>query len=101
MLVLIVRIYWLFVGYYRNPYSSGWNMKIKLTASKIATLAAKSARYRVWDSEIQGFHVRVAPTGKKTFILTYRHEGVLKEYTIGRYGNLTIEEARNVCRLIG
>lgn len=73
-------------------------MKIKLTASKIATLVAKSARYRVWDSEIQGFHVRVAPTGKKTFILTYRHKGVLKEYTIGKYGNLTIEEARRLAK---
>jgi integrase len=73
-------------------------MKFKLTATKIASLAAKSARYRVWDSEIQGFHVRVAPTGKKTFILTYRHKGVLKEYTIGKYGNLTIEEARRLAK---
>lgn len=73
-------------------------MKTKLTATKIAALTAKSTRYRVWDSEIQGFHVRVTPTGKKTFILTYRHEGVIKEYTIGTYGNLTIEEGRRLAK---
>ena len=73
-------------------------MKTKLTATKIATLPAKSTRYRVWDSEIQGFHVRVTPTGKKTFILTYRHDGFLREYTIGKYGNLTIEEARRLAK---
>lgn len=73
-------------------------MKTKLTAIKIAALAAKSTRYRVWDSEIQGFHVRVTPTGKKVFVLTYRHEGLLKEYTIGRYGNLTTEEARRLAK---
>jgi integrase len=73
-------------------------MKTKLTASKIAALLAKSGRYRVWDSEIQGFHIRVTPTGKKTFILTYRHESSLKEYTIGKYGNLTVEEARRIAK---
>ncbi|MBL6804611.1 MAG: tyrosine-type recombinase/integrase [Pseudomonadales bacterium] len=73
-------------------------MNYKLTTTKIATLRAKSTRYRVWDSEIQGFHVRVTPTGKKTFVLTYRHEGSLKEYTIGKYGNLTVEEARRLAR---
>ena len=73
-------------------------MNTKLTASKVAALRSKSSRYRVWDSEIQGFHVRISPKGRKTFVLTYRYEGFVKEFTIGTYGNLTIEEARRLAK---
>ena len=73
-------------------------MNTKLTASKIAALRPKPSRYRVWDSEIQGFHVRISPKGRKTFVLTYRYEGFVKEFTIGTYGNLTIEEARRLAK---
>jgi len=74
------------------------HMNTRLTASKIAALRPKPNRYRVWDSEIQGFHVRISPKGRKTFVLTYRYEGFVKEITIGTYGNLTIEEARRLAK---
>jgi len=73
-------------------------MNTKLTASKVAALRSESSRYRVWDSEIQGFHVRITPSGRKTFVLTYRFQGFVKEYTIGIYGNLTVEEARRLAK---
>ena len=73
-------------------------MNTRLTASKITALRPKPSRYRVWDSEIQGFHVRISPKGRKTFVLTYRYEGFVKEFTIGTYGNLTIEEARRLAK---
>lgn len=73
-------------------------MKKKLTLSSVNSLEATGKRYRAWDSEIQGFHLRVTPAGKKVFILTYRHQRVLKEYTIGKYGNLTVDEARRIAR---
>ena len=30
----------------------------------------------VWDDDIKGFGVRVHPTGRKVYIVKYRHEGL-------------------------
>lgn len=48
-----------------------------------------------WDTTIPGFGVRVYPTGKKTFILSYRANGRKKLMTIGRFGPKTLDEARD------
>lgn len=69
-------------------------MKKKLSARTVNALETTGKRYRVWDSEVSGFHVRVSPGGKKTYILTYRHKGVVTEYSIGLSGNITADVAR-------
>jgi integrase len=55
----------------------------------------KGDRCVLWDAEVSGFGLRIYPTGKKSFILNYRHNGRMRLLTIGQYGAITLEQARN------
>ena len=46
------------------------------------------------DTSIPGFGLRVTSGGAKSFIVEKRIKGRVKRITIGRYGNLTVEQAR-------
>jgi integrase len=46
------------------------------------------------DSAILGFGLRVTSQGAKSFIVEKRIAGKVKRITLGRYGNLTVEQAR-------
>jgi len=46
------------------------------------------------DSQIPGFALRVTSSGVKSFIVEKRINGKVKRITLGRYGNLTTEQAR-------
>jgi hypothetical protein len=51
----------------------------------------------VWDGELKGFGVRVFSTGSKKFILQYRTRlGQQRRLTLGAYGPLTVERAREM-----
>ena len=54
----------------------------------------------VWCGKLSGFGVRVHPTGKKVFTLLYRMPGsrVMKRLTLGAYGAMTVDEARNAAQ---
>lgn len=71
-----------------------------LITKRIIDAAASAAkRYDIWDSQVSGFGVRIGLTGIKTFVVRYRAEGggrnAPKRYvTVGRYGALTVEQAR-------
>src|SRR5690242_13512758 len=48
-----------------------------------------------WDRKIAGLGLQVRPSGTKTFILVYRNKaGRTRRLTIGRFGRLTVEQAR-------
>lgn len=51
-----------------------------------------------WDDKLKGFGVRVYPSGQKIFILSYRHDGRKHIYTIGKFGVLTVDQARDLAR---
>lgn len=68
--------------------------KTHLTKSSVDKLAASGKVFRVWDTGIPGFHVRVSPTGSKSFVLRYHNKGRNLDYTIGRYGDVTPAQAR-------
>lgn len=54
------------------------------------------------DSSQPGFGLRVGSGGTKTFFVETRINGRLKRITVGRYGNLTPEQARKeAVRLLG
>lgn len=53
---------------------------------------AKQVFYR--DSVIAGFALRVTSGGAISFIVEKRVDGRVKRKTLGRYGNLTVEQAR-------
>lgn len=46
------------------------------------------------DSAIAGFGLRVTSGGVKSFIIEKRINGKVKRVTLGRYGNITVEQAR-------
>ncbi len=73
---------------------------MKLTKTRVdeATYtgdASKNERCFVWDGEVRGFGLRVYPGGSKSFVLSYRAGGRKRLIAIGRYGNLTVEQARS------
>jgi integrase len=54
------------------------------------------------DSAIPGFGLRVTSGGAKSFIVEKRIQGKVKRVTLGKYGNLTVEQARNAAmRFLG
>ena len=47
-----------------------------------------------WDRNLQGFGVRVYPSGRKVYVVQTRGPGGSKRVTLGRHGDITAEEAR-------
>ena len=46
------------------------------------------------DDQVPGFALRITSGGVKSFIVEKRINGKVKRKTLGRYGNLTVEQAR-------
>ncbi|MGB5830962.1 MAG: site-specific integrase [Thiohalocapsa sp.] len=57
-----------------------------------------NARCMLWDDDPPGFGVRVFPSGKRSFVLSYRVNNRKRLLTIGAYGALTLEQARKAAR---
>lgn len=79
--------------------------KLRLTKTAVASAPATGKRYIIWDSDFAGFGVRVEPSGVKTFLVRYRADGggrsaPQRSVSIGRFGNLTVEEARKEAKKV-
>ena len=75
-------------------------MNITKTAVQIMSFAKEgnAADYR-WDDHIKGFGVRVYPTGRKSFIVSFRNSGGQKRFhTLGNFGVLTVDQARRMAK---
>lgn len=71
----------------------------KLTKRVVDDSAPTESRYFVWDTELKGFGLLVLPSGVKTFIFQYRNAaGRSRRLTVGRYGALTVDEARDLAK---
>ena len=67
---------------------------MNLTNRNIKAMVSKTTRYIVWD-DFKGFGVCIHPTGHKVFVLKYRNsQNRQVMYTIGRWGALTADQAR-------
>ena len=66
----------------------------KLTKRTVDALAADAKDYFVWDTLIAGFGVRIMPSGAKTYQAQYRKGGRTRRISLGRHGNITVEQAR-------
>lgn len=51
-----------------------------------------------WDADVRGFGVRVYPSGRRTFVLSYRVRGRKRMMTLGDFGVLTVQQARAMAR---
>ena len=67
----------------------------RLTDARIRSLRAKEVRYEVWDTE-PGFGLRVAPTGRKSFVYLYRFDGKPRRLTLGVYPRISLADAREM-----
>lgn len=70
----------------------------KLTKRLVDAAQPNDRPYRLWDSELRGFGLKVTPAGAKSYIATYRagtgRGAPQREYTLGRHGVLTPDQAR-------
>ena len=70
-------------------------LPIKITKSYVDRLSTPTTGQAfVRDPELKGFGVRITASGAKSFILEKRIDGKVKRLTLGRYPELTVEQAR-------
>lgn len=78
---------------------------VLLTKRVVDAATPGPARFDVWDTSLAGFGLRVEKSGTKTFIVRYRADGggrtaPRRFATIGRFGALTVDEARRQARVL-
>ncbi|HMY90629.1 MAG TPA: Arm DNA-binding domain-containing protein, partial [Nitrosomonas sp.] len=67
----------------------------KITKSYVDKLSVpETGQAFIRDTELKGFAVRITSSGAKSFILEKRINGKVKRLTIGRYPEITVEQAR-------
>ncbi len=76
-------------------------MKKKLTKRTIDALRVPGKPIFVWDTEVTGFGLKVLPSNTRSFVFQYRvpghgRAGTARRVTLGRYGDLTVEQARKI-----
>jgi integrase len=57
-----------------------------------------TGRFERYDRLIPGFGVRITDKGTKSYIFVYPHGGRRHRYTIGRVGEISLEDARDKAR---
>lgn len=72
---------------------------MKLTKMNIDRLKPNGRDTVLWDDDLPGFGLRLNPGGKPSFIVQYRNaQGRSRRITIGSYGRLAADEARQMAR---
>src|SRR5438105_2207273 len=73
--------------------------KIKLTKTAVDAATPRGEDYELRDTTVPGFLVKVTPAGRKIFMLQYRtNAGERRKPAIGRYGEITVEQARSIAQ---
>lgn len=68
----------------------------KLTKRTVDAALPRDKSYLLFDDEVRGFALRVQPSGEKMFVMRYRFGGADRKLRLGRYGDLTPDEARRL-----
>ncbi len=66
---------------------------MKFTDSSIRSIKPKEQRFEIWETNGKGFGLRIAPTGKKSWIFLYRFNGRPRRMTLGEYPKISLAEA--------
>ena len=73
--------------------------KIKLTVTAIEALSAGEKDRIFWDTEIQGFGLKVTPKGRKSYLLYHRTlDGKERKPSLGLYPVIRPDAARQLAR---
>ena len=73
--------------------------KVKLTKTVVEAQKPTSRPIELRDLSVPGFMCKVTPAGHKVFMIQYRtNSGVRRKPAIGQYGELTVEQARDIAR---
>lgn len=71
---------------------------VRIGRRTVEAAQAEATVYRLWDSELKGFGLKVSTQGVKTYFVWYRagegRAAQRREYTIARHGEMTPDEAR-------
>lgn len=67
-----------------------------LSDLKVKNLKPQEKRYSIADGE--GLIISVFPSGKKKWVLSYRHHGKQNQKTLGEYPEIGCKDARNLAR---
>ena len=82
-------------------FSHNRGMKKKLDSKIVEHLkVAGPKRVHVWDTALQGFGLRVSPTGRKVWFVAVRSSGRTRRVTVGTYLAQMLHEAREQARKI-
>ncbi len=73
-------------------------MNTKLTKKGIDSYKYDGGWDVRWDSMITGFGVRLYPSGKKSFVLSYRKGKRKRLLVLGQYGKITLDKARDLAQ---
>lgn len=77
--------------------------RLKLTKTSVAALPDRpedGKQLLVWDTEIRGFGLRIAPAGTKAYIMQRRVGRHTRRVTIGRADDITAEAARRKATIL-
>lgn len=73
--------------------------KIKLTKTAVDAAIPSDKPYELRDTTVPGFLVKVTATGRKIFMVAYvAHDGQRRKPAIGRFGEITVEQARSIAQ---
>ncbi len=72
---------------------------IKLTKTTVDSAEPQLKDYELRDTMTPGFLLKVTPTGRKVFMIQYRtNAGQRRKPAIGRFGEITVEQARSIAQ---
>lgn len=76
-------------------------MRKRINKRFVNSTKSAEKQYFVWDTDLTGFGLKVTPAGRRVYVLQYRipgkgRSGTPKRITIGRHGDLTPDQARDI-----
>ena len=73
--------------------------KLKLTKTVVDAAQPQAEPYELRDTIIPGFLLKITPPGRKIFMIAYvAHNGQRRKPAIGRFGEITVEQARGIAQ---
>lgn len=70
----------------------------RITSRRIHNAGKKNRAYTIHDTRLKGFGLKVAASGRKTFVVNVSREGIRHRETVGDAATMELKEARTVAK---